>query len=134
MSREKDDDDHALVGPEAAQHFVGDATFVVDHELRSLVAEGDALAAAGFEPSNFVGKTVFEVFAPELVVGGGLKTRFSGGHDALFDRHQHQLADAWRCTPAHGQRGRRLQGPVSGLRKGDRGLVDGAGTPGARRA
>ena len=67
-------------------------------------------------------------------VGGGLKTRFFGGHDALFDPHRHRLADAWRCTPARGQRGRRLQGPASGLRKGDRGLVDGAGIPGARRA
>jgi PAS domain S-box-containing protein len=59
-------DDEALVKAGAAAHFSGGAAFIVDHHLRYLVAEGDALAAAGLQPSDLVGKTVFEAFPRDV--------------------------------------------------------------------
>ncbi|MFN6561327.1 MAG: ATP-binding protein [Nostoc sp. ChiSLP01] len=44
----------------------GGAVFVVDHNLRYLVAEGEALAIAGFKRETLVGHTIFEVLPPEL--------------------------------------------------------------------
>lgn len=44
----------------------GGATFVVDRDFRYLLAEGEALAIAGFKPEDFVGKTIFEVLPPDL--------------------------------------------------------------------
>lgn len=44
------------------------AAFVVDRDLRYLLVEGEALATAGFKPEDFVGRTIFEVIPPELVV------------------------------------------------------------------
>ncbi|KAB8332441.1 PAS domain S-box protein [Scytonema tolypothrichoides VB-61278] len=48
------------------ENLPGGAAFVVDRNLRYLLAEGEALAIAGFKPENFVGRTIFEVLPPEL--------------------------------------------------------------------
>lgn len=57
------------------------AVFVVDHDLRYLVAQGTELAAAGLSPGHFEGRTVREAVPPSLadqheadyrtVLGGG---------------------------------------------------------------
>ena len=47
-------------------NFSGGAVFVVDRDLRYLLAEGEALAIAGFQPDDLVGKTIFEVLPPDL--------------------------------------------------------------------
>jgi PAS domain S-box-containing protein len=44
----------------------GGAAFVVDHNLRYLLAEGEALTSAGFNSQDFVGKTIFEALSPEV--------------------------------------------------------------------
>ena len=44
----------------------GGAAFVVDRDLRYLLAEGEALAISGFKPEDFVGRTIFEALPPEL--------------------------------------------------------------------
>ncbi|MGC1951240.1 MAG: PAS domain S-box protein [Gammaproteobacteria bacterium] len=49
-----------------AENLPGVAVFIVDRDLRYLVAEGAALADAGFTSSDFVGKTIFETLEPEL--------------------------------------------------------------------
>ncbi len=41
------------------------AIFLFDHDLRYLVADGQALAAVGMDPGEVVGKTVWEMFPPE---------------------------------------------------------------------
>ncbi|WP_414586396.1 PAS domain-containing protein [Scytonema sp. PCC 10023] len=48
------------------ENLPGGAAFVVDRNLRYLLAEGEALYAAGFQPEDLVGKTIFEVLPPEL--------------------------------------------------------------------
>lgn len=44
----------------------GGAAFVVDRDLRYLLAEGEALATAGFKPEDLVGQTIFEALPPDL--------------------------------------------------------------------
>jgi two-component system, chemotaxis family, CheB/CheR fusion protein len=48
------------------ENLPGGAVFVVDQNLRYLVAEGEALAAAGFAPEDLIGKTIFEALPEEL--------------------------------------------------------------------
>lgn len=48
------------------ENLPGGAVFVVDCELRYVLAEGEALHAAGFTPADFVGKTIFEALSQEL--------------------------------------------------------------------
>jgi len=60
----------ALVDSEArwralAENLPGGAVFVVDRELRYLMAAGEALGAAGLSACNMVGRTVFEVVPDE---------------------------------------------------------------------
>jgi PAS domain S-box-containing protein len=45
----------------------GGAVFVVDRDLRYLVAEGEALQAAGIAPADFLGKTLVETTDPALL-------------------------------------------------------------------
>ena len=45
---------------EVAAHLPGAAVFVVDPDLRYLLAEGQALRDAGFEPADFEGRTLAE--------------------------------------------------------------------------
>jgi signal transduction histidine kinase len=52
---------HALIA-----NLPGGAVFVVDRDLRYLLAEGEAFSAAGFKPGDFVGRTIFEVLPPDL--------------------------------------------------------------------
>lgn len=52
--------------PALIENLPGGAVFVVDRDLRYLVAEGEALSAAGFKPEDFVGQTIFEVLPFEL--------------------------------------------------------------------
>ncbi|AFZ31248.1 multi-sensor signal transduction histidine kinase [Gloeocapsa sp. PCC 7428] len=49
------------------ENLPGGAVFVVDRDLRYLLAEGEALAVAGFKPEDLIGHTIFEVMPPELV-------------------------------------------------------------------
>ncbi|MCU0491824.1 MAG: PAS domain S-box protein [Chloroflexaceae bacterium] len=44
----------------------GAAMFMVNHDLRYIAADGDALYSAGFTPADFIGKTIFEVLNPEM--------------------------------------------------------------------
>lgn len=78
--------------PQATEAFAappGGAAFVVDRELRYLVAEGEALGAAGFRPEDFIGKTVFEALDPATATHHTLRYRqalegtpFSVEHDS----------------------------------------------------
>lgn len=47
-------------------HLPGGAAFVVDHDLRYVLAGGEALAAAGFTGEEFVGRCLDEVLSPAL--------------------------------------------------------------------
>ena len=60
----------ALVESEArwralAENLPGGAVFVVDRELRFVLAAGEALTASGLSTSDLVGRTVFEAIPPD---------------------------------------------------------------------
>lgn len=48
------------------ENLPGSAVFILNREMRYLVAEGEALAAAGFAPADLVGRTIYEALPPEL--------------------------------------------------------------------
>jgi PAS domain S-box-containing protein len=48
------------------EHLPGGAVFIVDRDLRYLLAEGEALHVAGFTPDDLVGKTLHEVLAFDI--------------------------------------------------------------------
>ncbi len=49
-----------------ASHLPGGAVFVVDRSLRYLLAEGEALGAAGFTPDQLEGRSLAEALGPAL--------------------------------------------------------------------
>ncbi|WP_052055340.1 ATP-binding protein [Myxosarcina sp. GI1] len=51
---------------QAIENLPVGAVFVVDRDLRYLLAEGEALYTAGFKPEDLVGRTIFEALPPEL--------------------------------------------------------------------
>jgi PAS domain S-box-containing protein len=48
------------------EHFPNGAVFLFDHDLRYTVAGGTGLASAGLSPEDVVGKTIHEIFPPEI--------------------------------------------------------------------
>jgi len=44
------------------------AVFVLDHELRYVLADGQAFRSVGYEPEHFEGRPLHEVVSPEMVV------------------------------------------------------------------
>ena len=80
--------------PKIIEHLPVGAVFVVDRDLRYLLAEGEALHSAGFKPEDLIGKTIYEVIEPELIaeheelyqIGfrGESFTREHNAHDATY--------------------------------------------------
>lgn len=86
-----------------AANLPGGVVFVVDRELRYLLAEGQVLAEAGMRPADFEGKTIFEVLEPELAqryepyyrraLTGESFQREHGGYGRHFVSHGAPLYD-----------------------------------------
>ena len=51
------------------------AAFVVDRDLRYVLAEGEAFRAAGFEPTDLEGKTVHQALPPDLAADYAVRYR-----------------------------------------------------------
>jgi PAS domain S-box-containing protein len=76
------------------------AVFVVDRNLRYLLAGGEALSAGGLEPEDIVGRRVSEMLPPELVADCEAEYRRALAGES-FDR-EHTVRDRWyisRGTP-----------------------------------
>ena len=65
MEVEKAMREHEALYRALASHLPGGAVFVVDQQLRYILAEGEALKEAGFAPADFEGKTLAESLEPE---------------------------------------------------------------------
>ncbi|KOP27710.1 histidine kinase [Hapalosiphon sp. MRB220] len=84
----------------------GGAAFVVDRNLRYLLAAGEALASAGFKSEDFVGRTIFEVLPPELAASYEVNYRRALAGE-IFE-HEHQAHDRTyisRGTPLRAENG-----------------------------
>lgn len=81
--------------------------FVVDHDLRFLVAAGDALEVGGFQPADFIGKTIFEALDPELAARYEplYREALAGGSFAL-DLESHGRTYLTRGAPLRDSAGR----------------------------
>lgn len=88
------------------ENLPGGAAFVLDLDLRYLMAAGEALAIARFQPQDFVGRTIFEVLPSELaaIYEPMYRMALAG---APFE-HEHQAHDRWyisRGTPLRTESG-----------------------------
>lgn len=85
----------------------GGAAFVVDRDLRYLLAAGEALGIAGFEPKDFIGRTIFEVLPSDLAASYELLYRQALAGESF--EHEHQSHDRWyvsRGTPLLAENGK----------------------------
>ncbi|MGI4833501.1 MAG: PAS domain-containing protein [Janthinobacterium lividum] len=80
----------------------GAAIFVVDANLRYLVAEGDALHRAGLRPADLLGRTVHEALPPELWLPHEAHYRAAlAGQPFALEHEAHGRAFATRGVPLH---------------------------------
>ncbi|MBV9390205.1 MAG: PAS domain S-box protein [Chroococcidiopsidaceae cyanobacterium CP_BM_ER_R8_30] len=93
------------------ENLPGGAAFVVDRNLRYLLAEGEALATAGFKSEDFVGRTIFEVLPPELITSYEPMYRQAlTGEPFEHEHHAHNRAYISRGMPL-----RTANGEVDGV-------------------
>ncbi|RUR72687.1 ATP-binding protein [Chlorogloeopsis fritschii PCC 9212] len=99
--RQAEERSHALIS-----NLPGGAAFVVDRNLRYLLAEGEALAIAGFKPEDFVGHTIFEVLPPELAANYEPMYRAALAGEAFeHEHHAHDRTYISRGTPLRAENG-----------------------------
>lgn len=81
------------------QNLPGAAVFIVDHNLRYLLAKGEALQQAGFTSSYFIGKTIYEAM-PEFAVNyEKFYRRALAGTPFEQEHNLHKLTFISRGTP-----------------------------------
>jgi PAS domain S-box-containing protein len=73
------------------ENLPGGAVFIVDKDLRYLVAEGEAVADAGFASADLIGKTIFEALPTEMAVD--YEPRFRAGLAGAAFEHEHRTHD-----------------------------------------
>ncbi|PIG93858.1 ATP-binding protein [Gloeocapsopsis sp. IPPAS B-1203] len=88
------------------ENLPGGAAFVVDRDLRYLLAQGEALAIAGFKPEDFVGQTIFEVLPPELAANYEVLYRKAlAGEPFEQEHYAHARTYISRGTPLRAENG-----------------------------
>ncbi|MGK7397007.1 MAG: PAS domain-containing protein [Candidatus Cyclobacteriaceae bacterium M3_2C_046] len=83
-----------------AANLPNGAAFIVDRDLRYVLAEGKAIGPAGFEPKNFEGKTIWEALDQETAsyYETIYKEAFKGKAQS-FEHHSHQRYYKSEVTP-----------------------------------
>lgn len=82
------------------ENLPGGAAFVVDRNLRYILAEGEALRDAGMEPGDLVGKTLAEALDPELA--GDYTTHYGqalAGEPFVYEHASHGRTYLTRGVP-----------------------------------
>ena len=88
------------------ENLPGGAAFVVDCDLRYRLAEGEALSAAGFQPEDLVGRTIFEVLPSELAASYEVQYRKALAGERFEVEHQaHNRFYISRGTPLRSANG-----------------------------
>ncbi|MBP5973953.1 PAS domain-containing protein [Brasilonema sp. CT11] len=88
------------------ENLPGGAAFVVDRDLRYLLAEGEALSAAGFKTQDLVGKTIFEAMPPELTAKYEKLYRMAlAGESFELEHNSHDRFYISRGTPLRTKNG-----------------------------
>lgn len=90
-----------------AANLPGGAVFVVDHDLRYVLAEGEALSEAGFTSSDLEGHSLAEALGPELAGQyEPLYRQALAGEPFQVEHHSHGRAYASRGVPIRDNDGR----------------------------
>ncbi|MEX0272182.1 ATP-binding protein [Leptolyngbyaceae cyanobacterium UHCC 1019] len=89
-----------------AANLPNGAAFIVDHELRYLLAEGEALRNAGFTSEDLVGKTLWEAIDPDLATQyeSYYRQALAGEHYSLEHR-SHDRDYITHGTPLYNDQG-----------------------------
>ncbi|MEH2179605.1 ATP-binding protein [Nostoc sp.] len=88
------------------ENLPGGAAFVVDRNLRYLLAEGEALGVAGFKTEDFVGQTIFDVLPPELAAYyEGFYRQALAGESFEHEHNAHDHTYVSRGTPLYSANG-----------------------------
>ncbi|WP_445636335.1 histidine kinase [Nostoc sp. DSM 114161] len=88
------------------ENLPGGAAFVVDRNLRYLIAGGEALHTAGFKTEDFVGRGIFEVLPPELAANYEPRYRKALAGEPFEHEHQaHNRSYISRGTPLRAENG-----------------------------
>ncbi|MDM9385568.1 ATP-binding protein [Chlorogloeopsis sp. ULAP01] len=88
------------------ENLPGGAVFVVDRDLRYLLAEGEALAIAGFQPEDLFGHTIFEVLPSELATYyEPMYRKALAGEPFEHEHHAHDRTYISRGTPLRAENG-----------------------------
>ena len=94
-------------GAAVLAHLAGGAAFVVDHDLRYLVAEGDALRVAGLSPADLVGRRIADVLDPLLAARIEPHCRLAlSGQACAYEHEAHGRVYLSRAMPLHDNEGR----------------------------
>ena len=76
----------------------GGAAFVVDRELRYLLADGEALQEAGMGPDDLQGKSIFEALEPELAASYEPVLRRALAGEPFSHEHERHAARTSRAA------------------------------------
>ncbi|MBH8577283.1 PAS domain S-box protein [Nostocaceae cyanobacterium CENA369] len=88
------------------ENLPGGAAFVVDRNLRYVLAEGEALHTAGFKSEDLVGKTIFDVLPPELTANYEVNYRIAlAGEGFEHEHNAHNRSYISRGTPLRADNG-----------------------------
>jgi PAS domain S-box-containing protein len=95
------------------RHYPHGAVFLVDHDLRFLVADGMALRAHGFDPAAMIGRALREVVSPESAdrLEPHYRAALAGRTDAFAVTHDGRVFDG-EAVPVRDADGRVVAGMV----------------------
>ncbi|MVN87149.1 PAS domain S-box protein [Deinococcus sp. HMF7620] len=89
------------------EHLPGGAVFVVNHDLQYVLAQGEALIAAGVTPEDLVGRSVAQAMPPELVADYEMRYRQAlAGESFEVEHTAHGRAFITRGVPLRTPSGR----------------------------
>lgn len=89
-----------------SKNLPGGAAFIVNQDLQYLLADGEALKIANFTPENFLGKTIFEVFPPELIAEYlPIYQKALNGEYLTYEHSAHGRNYLTRCVPLYDTKG-----------------------------
>jgi len=89
-----------------ARHFPNGAVILFDHDLRYLIADGLGLAAVGLDRATIEGRTLFEIFPPDLAAHvASLMRAALDGREAVGDIAYAGRSFVARAVPVHDENG-----------------------------
>jgi PAS domain S-box-containing protein len=88
------------------KNMPGGAAFIINRDLRYLLAEGEALAGAGFTTEDFVGKNIFDALPPDMAeTYAAMYRQALTGESFMHEHSAHGGTFLTRGAPLHSANG-----------------------------